>query len=112
MRFTDFQQVLFISGHTFIHVAPTHERLKAAVDDFQESIKALGSWSRYLNCFTNDHTKTTVGFRLGRFDGASHAHVQVLFMDGKKSEFSDPREYDESLSYPYDMDGLGPMTVR
>jgi hypothetical protein len=38
--------------------------------------------------------------------------VSVLFLDGKRSEFTNPKFYDEALMIPAERDGLGPLTVR
>lgn len=112
MRFTDFQTVLFINGYTFCHIAPTDERLRQAISDFQDSISGIGSWSRHWQRFTNDRTLTSVTFKLGVVDGSSSEHVSVLFLDGKKSEFTSERYYEEALYIPMEINGLGPLTVR
>jgi hypothetical protein len=43
---------------------------------------------------------------------ASVDHVPVIFMDGKKSEFSIPRLYDDAKHIPAEINGCGPMVVR
>lgn len=113
MRFTNVQVALFKCGISFVHMAPTEARRSAAIQDFK---RALGGW--YTGTATDSVVYSGSGDVFARFmlcvmRGASTNHCPVMFMDGKKDEFPEPKAYDEARWIPAtDSNGCGPMVIR
>jgi hypothetical protein len=115
MRFTKVQVAFFKLGIGFVHMSKNDQDRKQAVDDFQDAIKAEGSWSRSMTRFTNDRTGTHALFKVCHFDGAAWEHTSVIFMDVKRKDLvldADRRTYDAAQAIPADINGAGPMVIR
>jgi hypothetical protein len=112
MRFTKAQVALFQSGINFVYMGLNEVKVREAISDFQDAIKAEGSWSRCLNEFKNDRIGNCAWFRACMVTGASSEHVAVLFMDVKREDVRDKRAYDEAKYIPAPRDGCGPMVIR
>jgi hypothetical protein len=112
MRFTKVQGAMFRNGISFVHMAPNETRRKQAFIDFLNEIQRTGTYHTAISDHRVERADAFARFIVCQMNGASSEHVPVMFMDGKKSEFKDPRAYDEARYIPAKIDGVGPMVVR
>jgi hypothetical protein len=116
MRFTKLQAAMFRNEISFVHMASSQERMDRAFRDFVGELASMGTYYTLTASevwrMNRDSTMTHAYFRYCTPTPASVDHVPVLFMDGKKSEWSIPKLYDDCKAIPVEKNGLGPMVVR
>jgi hypothetical protein len=112
VRFTETQVALFRCGISFVHMASDRDRMETALKDFQTEVNKSGLYYTVTFGFMKSGSGATAAFRYCTPTPASVDHVPVIFMDGKKSEFSIPRLYEDAKHIPQEFDGHGPMVVR
>jgi hypothetical protein len=113
MRFTKSQVALFRCGISFAHMAPTTDRRDIAKRDFLEELLRVGMYYTLgINTVYRGDNSAKAMFRHASPAGESSDHVAVMFMDGKKDEFSSEKIYNECKYIPAEIDGVGPMVVK
>jgi hypothetical protein len=113
VRFTKAQAALFRCGISFVHLAPTAERMDKAKADFLDELLRVGMYYTLgINTVYRGSGEAKAQFRLCSPCPEATDHAPVMFLDGKKSEFSPPEAFEDTRYIPQMIDGCGPMVVR